>query len=128
MNTTPACIDEQAWARREVVLREEDGELLGFVVPVAATAWLPATVFGSPLGAPAPRDDARTVLEQLGLDPLADPWLMERGEPGAGPLQVRVVEADPSCVTVRNADYGSGLDLDTCWTLPTPARSLRWRP
>lgn len=128
MTAMSAGIGQEQWARREEVRREEDGELLGFMVPTADDAWLPAAVFGSPLGTPTSRDAAGSVLDRLGLEPLADPWLMDREEPGAVPLQVRVVEADPTQVTVRNADYGSGLDLGMCWTLPAPAHALRWIP
>lgn len=93
---------------RSEVRREDDGELLGFVISGPAGA-VPRTVFGSALGEPQDDEEsARSVVESEGLNYLADRWLLCRE---SSELQVRIVEASPLRVVVQNDDYGSGMDL-----------------
>lgn len=105
------------WTSRSEVRREDDDELLGFVMH-GPQGVVPSTIFGSALGQHQDDEDtARSVVEALGLDPLTDRWMLRRDD---GDLQVRIVEASPSQVVVQNDDYGSGMDLNVRFTLETP--------
>lgn len=118
---TTLIISVDSWRERTEVRRAEDDELLGFLVADGGRV-LPTTVFGTPLAEAGSEDQGRELLTSLGLDYLTDPWLMRRDE---DEIQVRVVEADPTRVTVQNHDYGSGLDMNTRFTITAPAASLR---
>lgn len=116
MPTPPVSTD--SWESRREVRRADDGELLGFVV-LGSDGAVPCTVFGSALGrAHADEETARSVVQAIGLDYLADRWLLQRE---AGDLQVRVVEASPLNVVVQNDDYGSGMDMNVRFALDAPA-------
>lgn len=117
---TESTISSDSWRQRTEVRRVEEDELLGFLVPDDMGV-VPTTVFGSPLAAVGSEDEARGLLTSLGLDYLADLWLLSQDD---DEIQVRVVEADPNQVTVQNADYDSGLDMNTRFTVAAPAASL----
>ncbi|GAA5228692.1 hypothetical protein [Paeniglutamicibacter antarcticus] len=87
--------------------REEDAELLGYLVPVSDSIGMfhPVTIFGYPLGTPNNPNNARQVLDDVGLSYSAERWyltLVGRDEP----IAVTIAEVSPNHVTVRNADYG----------------------
>jgi hypothetical protein len=61
-------------SQAHVVVREEDGERLGRVVPVDG-GWRPETVSGAPLGDPVgDRAEAEGTVRRDGLVALAEPW------------------------------------------------------
>ncbi|MBN1097928.1 amidohydrolase family protein [Blastococcus sp. TML/C7B] len=57
----------------EDVRREEDGELLGRVVPTSG-GWQAVTTFGAALGTVSSYDDALDIVRTLGMSCLAEPW------------------------------------------------------
>jgi hypothetical protein len=80
---------------RTEVLREDDGELIGFVEPDPATgAWRALSVFGGLVAAAPDEDSARDELLARGLSVLAETWWL-RGEP------VVLLEARPGKVVAR---------------------------
>lgn len=87
--------------------RREDNELLGYLRPVegAPGRFVPVTLFGRPLDAPSEEEHARRCLDRIGLDYLAQDWLLSLpGHPD--PIAVQIVEATPRQVRVKNIDYG----------------------
>ncbi len=71
--------------------------------------WLtPVTVFGYPIAEPTDREDAEGSLDRLGLSYLAERWKLQRE--GQAPIQVKIVEASPERVVVKNVDSDSNLD------------------
>lgn len=98
--------------------REDDGELLGYLVP-DGELFIPVTVFGYELGAASDEYDASQALESIGLSYLADTWVLtipERDEP----INVQIVEASPEALKVKSVDYGWEQDYGTIIKLPVP--------
>lgn len=98
--------------------REDDGELLGYLVPDGELV-IPVTVFGYELGDAADEYDASQVLESIGLSYLADTWMLSiagRDEP----INVQIVEASPKTLRVKSVDYGWEQDYGTVIELPVP--------
>jgi hypothetical protein len=98
--------------------REDDGELLGYLVPDGELV-IPVTVFGYELGDAADEYDASQVLESVGLSYLADTWVLSiagRDEP----INVQIVEASPETLRVKSVDYGWEQDYGTIIDLPVP--------
>ena len=98
--------------------REDDGELLGYLVPDGGL-FIPVTVFGYELGDAVDEYDASQVLESIGLSYLADTWVLsvaDRDEP----INVQIVEASPEVLTVKSVDYGWEQDYGTIIDLPVP--------
>lgn len=80
----------------------DDGELVGLLIPDGEQV-APCTVFGFQIGHSRPSADAAEFLLTEGLGILAEPWEMyENGQW----LNVRILEANPTSVTVTFADYG----------------------
>ncbi|WP_116248075.1 hypothetical protein [Nocardiopsis sp. FIRDI 009] len=100
--------------------RDEDGELLGYLVPDGPGRYVPVTPFGHPLEEPGDEHDARAALDSRGLAYLADPWLLsvpDRDEP----ISVRIVEVSPERMRVANADFGyERVDLGHVFVLDVP--------
>ncbi|MCH1867936.1 amidohydrolase family protein [Nocardioides sp. CFH 31398] len=81
------------------VVRDEDGELLGRVVPTPQ-GWVPQTVFGAALAGPGDDEAAEAVVRERGMSVLADPWLLTRD--GADePEDVVLLEVHPDRVRLR---------------------------
>jgi len=110
--------------------RDDDGELIGYLIPAAADGApvdhdgqddqvVPATVFGHPLGEPMPAFAAETILNDIGLSYLADRWRLSTSD---GPVEVVIAEASPDVVVVVSADYHHvlGAPLGTRYTLRVP--------
>ncbi|WP_344425959.1 hypothetical protein [Pseudonocardia ailaonensis] len=86
--------EENAVSRTEV-LREDDGELIGFVEPDPATgAWRALSVFGGLVATTPDEESAANELRSRGLSVLAETWWL-RGEP------VVILEARPGKVVAR---------------------------
>ncbi len=99
--------------------RIDDGELLGYVVPTDGALFTPITVFGYPLTPAGARDDAERRLDEVGLDYLADRWILQVADQPEG-ISVEIVEANPETLTVKNVDLGSSLDYGHRFTLEVP--------
>lgn len=89
------------------VHREDDGELLGYLVAVDSDTdrVVPVSVFGSPLvpvPVPVGAQEGEQQLLAAGLGYLAERW--EWQEPGKGWVLVELVEADPAGVLVQIVD------------------------
>ncbi len=98
--------------------REDDGELLGYLVP-EGELFAPVTVFGYKLSDAADEYDASQVLESIGLSYLADTWMLSiagRDEP----INVQIIEASPEALRVKSVDYGWEQDYGTIIDLPFP--------
>ncbi|SDO12999.1 hypothetical protein [Geodermatophilus sp. DSM 45219] len=118
----------------EDVRRDEDGELLGRVVPTSG-GWLAVTTFGAPLGSVSSHDEALATVRVLGLSRLAEPWWVR-------PLgrfewhEARLVEVRPDRVRLRWTDpmadqppSGQWFDLDDLdLALDPPGEPQRHRP
>jgi len=101
-------------------LRQEDGEVLGYLEPVDAGGYRPVTPFGHPVAGTGEEDDARAALDSLGLAYLAEPWLLT--VPGRDePVTVRIVEVTPQRMRVANADHGyEEADIGHVFVLEVP--------
>ncbi|TKV26128.1 hypothetical protein FDK12_14300 [Arthrobacter sp. NamB2] len=98
--------------------REDDGELLGYLVP-DGELFVPVTVFGYELGDAVDEYYASQVLESIGLSYLADTWVLsiaDRNEP----INVQIVEASPEALKVKSVDYGWDQNYGTIIELPVP--------
>lgn len=104
--------------------REEDDELLGFLVP-DGELFVPVTIFGYVLGTAVDEHDAVTVLESVGLSYLAERWTL-RLETGAA-ISVQLVEARPDRVVVKNVDFGHDGDYGELFRLDAPVGPDRLR-
>lgn len=58
------------------IRRDEDDELMGYVVPVG-DHWQPTTVFNAALGDPTSREEAEDIVLRDGLSCLTERWLVE---------------------------------------------------
>lgn len=100
--------------------RDEDGELLGYLIPQPGEEeFVPVTVFGYPLGGAEDIGAAASVLDSIGLDYLADRWLLTR----AGrelPVDTIIVEAGPDRLVVQSVDYSTGAGYGTRYVLEVP--------
>ncbi|HEY8590433.1 MAG TPA: hypothetical protein VIL55_12880 [Naasia sp.] len=74
------------------VERDDDGELIGFLEPVADGV-RPVSPFGYPVGEPGGEDEAIERLNELGLRYLAEPWILMRE---GTEHRVRFLEAGPA--------------------------------
>ncbi|MFC5288997.1 hypothetical protein ACFPM7_18240 [Actinokineospora guangxiensis] len=104
------------------VIRESDGELVGYVREADGDLWSPLTVFGFPLGPDAPYEDARAAVESTGMAALAEPWQYRDadGEWYACAIQ----EANPDRVRVTITDLGHP-DAYQSRTVERPSEALR---
>lgn len=84
--------------------REDDDELLGYIVPSDNELFAPVTVFGYPLADGRSQIDAERVLDSVGLSYLADRWML-RVIGREAPISVQIVEVSPERVVVQNVDY-----------------------
>ncbi|WP_248965024.1 hypothetical protein [Sphaerisporangium perillae] len=102
--------------------RPEDNELLGYLRPGedGSDRFTPVNVFGYPLGTATTEDEARRILESVGLSYLAETWLLtipNRVEPVA----VQIVEATPQHLRVKNVDFGyAAADIGQIFVLDVP--------
>lgn len=109
--------------------REDDGELLGYLIP-KGDLFVPVTVFGYQLGGAADEEDVSQVLESIGLSYPADTWplsIADRDEP----INVQIAEASPEVLRVKSVDYGWEQDYGTIIELPVPESGRlqrQWRP
>ncbi len=102
--------------------RNDDGELLGYLVPTEGALFTPVTVFGYSLGPAGAREQAERRLDEVGLGYLADRWQLHVADhPEA--ISVEIVEANPKTLTVKNVDYESSLDYGHRFTLEVPVTS-----
>ena len=92
--------------------RIDDGELLGYVVPTDGALFTPVTVFGYPLAPAGARDDAERRLDEVGLDYLADRWILQVADQPEV-ISVEIVEANPETLTVKN------VTSEVAWTTGT---------
>lgn len=103
--------------------RQDDGELLGYLVPTGVGRCVPVTPFGHPLGPAQPSDDAARLLDESGLSYLADRWYL-RVDGRDDPIAVRIAEVAPDRMTVRNADYGYEGNIGDPFVLMVPTDRL----
>lgn len=96
--------------------REDDGELVGFLVPTDE-GYVPVTLFGYVLGEASDHHDAVYVLESHGLSYLAERWWLRRGE---GWVAVQIVEASPERVVVSSVDFGDDAEYGERFALDAP--------
>ncbi|RKF23943.1 hypothetical protein [Micromonospora globbae] len=99
--------------------RQDDGELLGYLVPVEEGVFAPVTVFGHPLGEAGDREDVERTLDAVGLSYLADRWMLQLPERDE-PIAVQLVEASPERLVVQNVDFGYEGDYGTRFHLDVP--------
>lgn len=99
--------------------RDDDSELLGYLVPDHEERYVPVTVFGYQLDDAADEYDAGQVLENIGLSYLADTWLLSIQD-REDPINVQIVEASPERLRVKSVDYGWEKDYGTLIDLPVP--------
>lgn len=104
--------------------RDEDDELLGYLVRDGDALVTPVTVFGYPLAVATDVDDAEETLAAVGLSYLADRWMLRLP---AGPasndatlIAVQIVEATPTRLVVQNVDFGFDGDYGTRFELDVP--------
>lgn len=98
--------------------RREDGELIGWIRP-EGDAWVGVDLLGRDATAVGEWLDVEEALEKRGLAWLADPWMLERS--GGEPLRVRIVEATPEQVVVKEEDFGDVARGTPRHELPWPA-------
>ncbi|QVQ53532.1 hypothetical protein J4H86_07250 [Spiractinospora alimapuensis] len=110
------------WIRH---LREEDLELVGYIIPTGDGRFVPATLFGYPLAEAGDRADAESVLDAAGLSYLADTWMLRNED--EEPFQVEIVESSPDRVVVRNVDFGREDDYGARIPLDVPTDQLSRR-
>jgi hypothetical protein len=102
--------------------RPEDNELLGYLRPgeVGSDRFTPVTVFGYPLGTATSEDEARRILESVGLSYLAETWLLTIPD-HVEPVAVQIVEATPQQLRVKNVDFGyAAADIGQIFILEVP--------
>ncbi len=115
----------------EDVRRDEDGEMLGRVVPTSG-GWQAVTTFGAPLGDVTSHDQALETVRARGLSCLAEPWWIRP----LGELEwqeARLMEVRPDRIRLRWTDpmadqppSGQWFDLDDLdLALEPPAEPLR---
>lgn len=104
--------------------RDEDGELLGYLVTEDADT-VPLTLFGFPLAPPSDLDGAEAVLRGRGLAVLADPWWL--AEPDGTGFRVQILSATPDAVLVARAGFGFVSHDGERWRVAVPAGD-RLRP
>jgi hypothetical protein len=123
------------------VHRPSDGELVGYLLPVgrndrrdaaragcdAAQQWVPATLFGHPVGPPGDAEDGRELLHETGLAVLADRWVLLRGEGVEGPTTVEIASARPDRVVVQTP-YRAVSGAGSRWELAVPTDGALVRP
>ncbi|WP_104118981.1 hypothetical protein [Arthrobacter sp. B1805] len=98
--------------------REDDGELLGYLVP-DGELFVPVTVFGYELGDAVDEYNASQVLESIGLSYLADTWVLSTAD-RSEPINVQIVESSPEALKVKSVDYGWEQNYGTIIELPVP--------
>jgi hypothetical protein len=112
--------------------RRDDGELIGWIHP-DGDAWAAVDVLGRPV-AVGEWLDLEQALDEVGLQWLADPWMLE-GESDV-PLRVRIVEVTPTDadrpgrIVVKVDDFGDMQRPPTerfvlPWPLPARLREPR---
>lgn len=84
--------------------RPDDGEHVGYLRPDGDLV-VPCTLLGTDLAGPLERDDAETVLQDVGLSYLAETWLLLDDD--GTQRRVVLVEVDAARAVV--ADAGSAL-------------------
>jgi hypothetical protein len=104
--------------------RPSDEELVGYLVP-QEEAVVPVTLFGYPLAGPSDPDDARRLLEVIGLSILGEPWQLELID--GSHIRVKIREVSAEQVVVFADDFGFGGDLADSFVLevPEPGRLSR---
>jgi hypothetical protein len=99
--------------------RQNDDELLGYLVPVSEDVFEPVTVFGYRLAEADDRGGAERILDSVGLSYLADRWMLRLPD-RAESIAVQLVEASPERLVVQNVDYGFEGDYGTRFELDVP--------
>lgn len=111
-------------ANSTIPVHRDDGELLGYLEPVAPPElWQPCTVFGYPMGEATSRDEAEEVLQRTGLSYLAERWEVLEGTDSEGWLRVDLVEVSPARVVTMVVDYGAPERYGERITLTVPVGS-----
>lgn len=107
----------------------DDGELIGYLTPVADDAYLPVTLFGHPLAdEPGEQWWAADELERHGLSYLAETW--ELLDDDGTWSRVLITECSPQTVVVANAEFAQVVgrppaDIGAPTRLPVPTDRLR---
>jgi hypothetical protein len=84
------------------VYRDEDGELLGRLVPTAG-GWQAFTTFGAPLGDVTSQEQALETVRSVGLSCLAEPWWARPVDEDEW-REARLMEVSPDAVRLRWTD------------------------
>lgn len=121
-------------------LRTEDHEHVGYLEMTDDDLFVPYDLLHRRRGEPSELEVAEAALDELGLRPLAEEWLLD--VPGEGEVRVRILEVDRERATVaRTIDGGSlhvATTIDLTRTLritlpaaglhpaPRPGRRARW--
>ncbi|GAB3873181.1 hypothetical protein GCM10029964_012990 [Kibdelosporangium lantanae] len=95
------------------IRREDDDELLGYLVPVGAD-WQPTTVFHAPLADPTSEEEAEDILRREGLTALSDPWWVE--EAGSGGKSASRRRSPTGSGSVGRIRRSSSQPTATGWT------------
>lgn len=107
--------------------RTDDGEHVGYLVPLEDDLVRPATLVGTWLGEPSDRYDAEQVLDAVGLSYLIEPWELVHDDGTA--LRVVLLEISPHRVIVGDASgaqvVGAPRTEDSRIELPNPTDRLR---
>lgn len=106
--------------KAQPIHREEDGELLGYVLE-EESLWLPLTIFGYALQAPTSHNAARELIKDKGLDSLMATWQYFDKDEGAW-FNASIIEATKDTLTLRITDYGHPNVLNS-FTLHRPTSS-----
>lgn len=113
-------------------LRAEDHEHVGYLEMTDDELFVPYDLLHRRCGEPSELEVAEAALDELGLRPLAEDWLLD--VPEEGEVRVRILEVDRDRATVsRTIDGGSlhvatTLDLSRTLRITLPAAGLRPAP
>ncbi len=114
------------------VHRPDDGELVGYLLPAGGRTdgddergdgepqWVPATVFGHPVGPAGDEADARELLHTTGIAVLAERWVLLRGEGVDEPTPVEIASVRPGRVVVQTPYYAASGGHGSRWELAVP--------
>ncbi len=97
--------------------RERDGELVGYLDGIQP-AVVPRTLFGYPLAAAGPADDAVRVLEERGLACLGERWVLTRDD--GEQVDVLIMSAYADRVELVETTYGFHGPGSPRHSLPAP--------
>ena len=105
---------------------DEPGELVGLLLPAEDAGWVPATVFGAPLGPATDEAQAESVVRAEGLSSLADRWWVRVGDGAWREAWLLEVKADRVRLRWDNPMLMQGGHGD--WVRLSDAEIQRHRP